>query len=123
MTINIMSKPHFPLLPGPPVPLICELNSRNSELQRISNRLMGFDYENSIPWMVFTLKLGPHPTHADLLDVARSVSRELGFRLDRDAKRRKIVLIKWFDEHWATIAPYIDYYLVRTSIKQKRINS
>jgi hypothetical protein len=33
-------------------------------------------------------------------------------KLDHDAKRRKTVLIKWFEENWTAIAPFLDYIVL-----------
>jgi hypothetical protein len=32
--------------------------------------------------------------------------------LDRDAKRRKSVLLKWFEENWNAIYPFLDYVVL-----------
>jgi hypothetical protein len=35
------------------------------------------------------------------------VASSLKIKLDRDARRRKVVILKWFDENWAEIEPVL----------------
>jgi hypothetical protein len=39
--------------------------------------------------------------------IAGLVAKKLDIRLDRDARRRKIVMIKWFEENWSAVEPLL----------------
>jgi hypothetical protein len=43
----------------------------------------------------------------ELVSIADLCAEKLQIKLDRDARRRKIVVIKWFEENWAAIQPLI----------------
>ena len=51
--------------------------------------------------------LGQRLTCPELLSVAQIISRKTSLQLNRECKRRKIVLLKWFDENWDRISPII----------------
>jgi hypothetical protein len=42
-----------------------------------------------------------------LLSLAQVIAQHLHIRLDREAFRRKRVLLKWYDENWARVEPFI----------------
>jgi hypothetical protein len=43
----------------------------------------------------------------ELRSLAEVVGAEIGVKVDREAKRRKEVLIKWFDENYALMGPIL----------------
>jgi hypothetical protein len=45
--------------------------------------------------------------HDELVSIGLLVADRLNITLDRDARRRKIVLLKWFDENWPLIEPLL----------------
>jgi hypothetical protein len=44
----------------------------------------------------------------ELLSIAQVLGWMLDIRVDREAKRRKEVLVKWFDEHWSAISDTVN---------------
>ena len=79
-----------------------------SDKQRAKARLSGFDAYDSKQWHVLTSRYG-EMNHCELLSMARVISEVLRIPIDRDANRRKEVLIKWFSEHWDRIEPILEY--------------
>ena len=84
----------------------------NKEKERISNRLNGFDPKNNFVWKEITQKFGSNIKQQELLSIATVIADKAKIKLDRDAKRRKTVLIKWFQENWDAIHPYFDYVVL-----------
>lgn len=78
------------------------------EKSRLSNRMMGFNVLESEAWMGLCRRYGPEVTHEELISVAELVAQRTGVPLDRDAKRRKSVLIKWFAENWSMAKGLLD---------------
>lgn len=54
-----------------------------------------------------TMKWGHALTHAQLLEVARGMSKEFDINIDRDATRRKKGLLAWCAEHIVEFVQYI----------------
>jgi hypothetical protein len=77
------------------------------ELDRIQRRLDGFNWPKSRAWAHLSCQFGPRLNQEELVSIAELVGNYLGIRLDRDARRRKIVMIKWFEEHWTAIQPIL----------------
>jgi len=78
------------------------------EKSRIEARLKGFEPSESIAWNKLEQKFGNQIKRNDLINLATVLSTIAQCDLDRDAKRRKSVLIRWFDENWFLIEKYID---------------
>jgi hypothetical protein len=80
-----------------------------SDRDRVTDRLKNFQYRTSQPWLAITKRFGPHLGQVELLSLADIIQRNLTdvAPLDREAKRRKEVLIKWFDENWAPIEGFL----------------
>ena len=91
-------------------------NSR--EKDRISERMAGFNPKDNDVWRRITAKFGPNIKQPELLSIANVLAQNCNVKLDRDAKRRKSVLIKWFEENWVTISPYLDYVVLEDGSHQ-----
>jgi predicted oxidoreductase len=50
---------------------------------------------------------GPKLSHDELVSIGALAANALQIKLDRDARRRKPVMIKWFEEHWIQIQPIL----------------
>jgi hypothetical protein len=50
---------------------------------------------------------GPKVSQNELLSIADLIAEAIQIKPDRDARRRKIVMIKWFDDNWALIQPML----------------
>lgn len=79
----------------------------SEERERVQKRVDGFKWKRSTAWKRLTASYGPHLKHEELLSIADLVAKKLDIRLDRDARRRKIVLVKWFEENWGAVEPLL----------------
>jgi hypothetical protein len=70
------------------------------ERKRVGARLHGFNVKASMGWQAIAKHFGEHLTQTELLSVAQVIGNEVGIKIDREAKRRKEVLVKWFDENY-----------------------
>ena len=70
-------------------------------------RLRDFDPENCPAVEMLQTKFGSLPNRHQLLALAQVIKEKLGIALDREATRRKNVLIKWYDENLEVIKPFI----------------
>ena len=80
----------------------------HSELERrkVDERLRGFSLKTSRAWQEICSRFGSNLNQTELLSIAEVLGAQIGVKVDREAKRRKEVLIKWFDENLAVILPY-----------------
>lgn len=84
---------------------------RNSqEMQRIKERLKTprkeqLQYVHDMIQAYFPGGIGKH----ELIMIAVLISGHIGIQLDRDARRRRNVLLAWYWEHWSEIFPYLKY--------------
>jgi hypothetical protein len=67
----------------------------------------GFNWQRSTPWNQLIALYGPRLSQEELVSIARLIAKKLDIKLDRDARRRKPVMIKWFEENWESIEPLL----------------
>lgn len=79
-----------------------------SERTKLSERLSDFDCENSQAWQLIKQKGWDELSQKILLSIASIIANKCQIGLDREAKRRKPILIKWFQENLKIISPAID---------------
>ena len=84
----------------------------NKEKRRIAMRLRGFNPKDNQAWYQITQKFGTNIKQPELLSIAEVCANSAGIKLDRDAKRRKSVLVKWFQENWMRIQPYLNFVIL-----------
>jgi hypothetical protein len=84
----------------------------NKEKERIARRLAGSDCGRRLAYAELCRRFGAKLTHPALCDIAEPVAARAGVRLDRDAKRRKDVLLQWFVEHWPALTSYLGSMLL-----------
>jgi hypothetical protein len=114
---RLQSAPHpFANQPQPPIGPSANAsgkgvstNSRSAEIERVLQRTRGWTWQRSHAWAQLTLAYGPKVTQEELVSLAELISRQLRIRLDRDARRRKSVMIMWFEENWWQIWPWLRY--------------
>jgi hypothetical protein len=82
------------------------------ELERIEERIRGFNWKRSWVWIHLTSVYGPKLTQEELVSLADLIASALHIKLDRDARRRKTVMIKWFEENWLRIRPILPYMVL-----------
>ena len=108
-------------LPKPPQKrrkLLGTGDKNGGEKLRVFTRLKGFRAKESLVWTEITRRFGNEIKHGELLSIAEVVAANAGVQLDRDAKRRKSVLIKWFEENWFQISPYLNYVILEDKKNQ-----
>ena len=79
----------------------------SEERMRVAKRLQNYQYTDTLAWKFVKEAFFSRNTGHNLLALARSISRDTGIRLDRDATRRKKVLLKWFNENLPAIIRYL----------------
>ncbi|KAK8834168.1 hypothetical protein M9Y10_011661 [Tritrichomonas musculus] len=82
-------------------------------------RLQDFDPKNCFVWKKFCEKFGSSLSQTELISIAEVISSNIGVKVDREAKRRKEILIKWFDENSEKIIPFIDFLRIERSEDEK----
>ena len=78
----------------------------------IKQRLENFDPVNCEASRYLINKFGGLFDQKQLKKIALTLSYALNIPLDREATRRKAVMIKWFDENLDTIKPFLDNNMV-----------
>jgi hypothetical protein len=58
-------------------------------------------------WCCLSLVYGPRLRQDELVSIASILAAQLNLKLDRDARRRKNVMVKWFEENWMRIEPLL----------------
>jgi hypothetical protein len=84
----------------------------SKEKDRIARRLGGSNAKDSPVWKAITQRFGSNIKQPELLSMAQVLAAQANVRLDRDAKRRKSVLIKWFEENWTAVEPFLQYVVL-----------
>jgi hypothetical protein len=79
----------------------------SEEVERVQQRVDGFNYHKSVPWKSLVTLYGPRIRQDELVSIAEVIAHKSGIRLDRDARRRKSVMVKWFEENWQVIEPLL----------------
>jgi hypothetical protein len=97
-------------VPRPKKPIyLSPLERTNRERARIASRLDGFNPKDNEVWTALANRFGTRINKKNLVKIASILAAKVNIRLDRDAKRRKTVLLKWFTENWVSLSPFLDY--------------
>jgi hypothetical protein len=88
--------------------------SHQNDFEKLRNtqRLMGFNEKSSIAWSFLSQRFGVKLTRLELVSLAQVLSSHLRIPLDREAFRRRRVLLKWFEENWADVEPFLRAHIV-----------
>ena len=70
----------------------------------------GFSLKDSIAWQEICKRYGPNLNQSELLSMAEIIGQEAGIKVDREAKRRKEVLIKWYEENLEVVLKMLPYF-------------
>jgi hypothetical protein len=97
----------------PPAGKDAKAKSGQNQKEELINidRLKSFSQEHCAAKRLLTELYGPINGH-DLLSLAKVCSHYLSIYLDREASRRKVVLMKWFDENLMDIKPFLRHHIV-----------
>jgi hypothetical protein len=79
----------------------------SEECERVKKRVSGFDWKTSPAWIYLSETYGPKLKQDELVSIAEAVTPKINIKLDRDARRRKSVIVKWFQDHWLSIQPFL----------------
>ena len=82
----------------------------------VREKLTNFDPKSCKAWINLTAKYGAKISQNQLLSMAEIVSTQLHLGLFREYKRRKEMLIKWFDENFDIVWPYIESHVTVVDI-------
>ncbi|KAH0794177.1 hypothetical protein GPJ56_001924 [Histomonas meleagridis] len=82
----------------------------SEETIRIATRLRNFDWKKSRPWKEIQRIFGSSISLAELKILSSNLAKDAQITQDRDAKRRKSVMIKWMDENWELLSPHLHNY-------------
>ena len=91
----------------------------NPEKLRIAMRLAGFNPKENFVTKEITRRFGANLKQGELINIAQVIAENAQIKLDRDARRRKNVLLRWFEEHWTQITPYLDYIVLEDDQEEK----
>ena len=91
------------------------------ELVFMHNALRNFDPENSQAVKKLTERFGRR-TQSELLSLAQVVSKHTGIKLYRESKRRRTLLLAWFEQNFDKIWPFIEQQVVVQDQDEKEIN-
>lgn len=92
------------------------------EWKFINEKRQNWDASSSGAWKKLTSRFGPKISQEELLSLAQVVSVQLDIELTREYKRRKEILIKWFDENLDVIWPFIEKNVVVSDIRGQVID-
>jgi hypothetical protein len=81
--------------------------SLSVERERVKRRMDGFNWKQSMVWAHLNHLYGPKLSQDELVSIGELIAQTLQIKLDRDARRRKPVMIKWFEENWISIQPLL----------------
>lgn len=88
-----------------------KMSAKELERYRVNKRLGKFNYKNCSSYKILKEIFGPKRSKSELLSVATCLCLEIpNLKIDREAKRRKCVLIKWFHDNFAVIRPHLKNY-------------
>lgn len=98
---------------------------RNHNQKKVKERLNGFGTEEQGDTLEKIKKeLGVEKIKKpQLLAIADILQKQSGAKLDRQAKRTVSVLLKWFDENWQKIAPYMNSQKIKDSLNQQKLTA
>ena len=97
--------------------------AQQDEKMRIAYRLAGFNPKDNPVTQEITRRFGSNIKHGELVGIAQAIADKAQIKLDRDAKRRKNVLLKWFAENWEIISPFLDYIVLEDNSEEEDGNN
>ena len=77
------------------------------ERRRLVDHMSGFVMNESEAWRFQSARWGPI-SKCQLIALGQVVADVLQLDLVREYKRRKSTMVKWFDEYWDVIRPFIE---------------
>ena len=84
----------------------------SAEKERVRQKLATFDPKTSPACIAITQRFGADVRQHCLCEIAKYLARKKQLVLDRDSKRRKCVLMKWFHDNWAVLEPLMAMFKI-----------
>ena len=86
-----------------------EAGTLSYDRMKVKVRLNGFDTQNSQAFNYLFQHCHRELKHFELFQLAEYLSMNYPeLRVDREAKRRKSILLKWYEEHFTILKPLLD---------------
>jgi hypothetical protein len=82
-----------------------------------------FDAEHCEAWRDLRQMIAPKISFEELRSLAIICHENLDIELSRDVKRRKEMLIKWFDDHWVVVKSFLQTRVSIRSVTGKELNT
>ncbi|OHT15337.1 hypothetical protein TRFO_42584 [Tritrichomonas foetus] len=87
--------------------------TQSVEKDRVRQKLAGFDPKTSPACNYINSKFGQDVRQHCLCEMAKYIAKKRQIVLDRDSKRRKSVLLKWFHDKWEIISKDMEFFIVQ----------
>lgn len=84
----------------------------SAEKERVRQKLATFDQKTSPACIAIMQQFGAEVRQQCLCQIAKYLARKKQIVLDRDSKRRKGVLMKWFHDHWKVLEPEMSMFKI-----------
>ena len=81
-----------------------------------------FDYESCLAWLKLTERFWKKINHEYLLNFAEVISMKLGIKIFRYQKRKKEMLINWFNNNFDQIWPFIETHILIINMNNTNVN-
>jgi hypothetical protein len=81
------------------------------ERRTLAPLMAGFDWQDSVAWRALAARHGSDLSHQRLIELAKEIKQQVGDSatpLMRIHRRRKAVLVKWFQINWTVIRPLVE---------------
>ena len=79
------------------------------EKEQVQQYLAGWCEEKSLSYALFITRYGKCPKKPDLFKIAKIISQMIQISgVNRAAQRYKDVCLKWFDDHFNIVRPYLE---------------
>jgi hypothetical protein len=95
---------------------------QQQERHILEERLRGFVMEASRSYLFFQSRGWENCPFDNLKSIAEVFSRAANVPMDRDAKRRKPVLFRWFEDHWDELRPFAERLEIEWAGNDNRTN-
>jgi hypothetical protein len=78
------------------------------EKEWLEHEMKGFQPQESEAWKFLAERYGEKISKDELLSLGQVAAMELGLALVRDYKRRKATMIKWFQDNFTRLRPFLE---------------
>ena len=85
---------------------------QSDDKEKVKAILGDFDPNKSEAWLTLEECFGVNVKQPPLLEIAKIIGQHVHINVNRNARRRKSVLIKWYHDNWNALKPYIKHFQV-----------